>query len=80
MKRRDYEMFIKVEVETAGSVSDFARGMEIGAISTLKHIIELDIDLEEQDKACLLRDVERARVLIRAKSEEVKRANEGKGI
>ena len=80
MKRRDYELFIKVEVETSGTVSDFARGMEMGAIGMLKHIISLDLDLEEHDKEYLLKEVEKARVIIRAKSEEVKREYESKGI
>lgn len=80
MKRRDYELFIKVEVETAGTVSDFSRGMEMGAIGMLKHIISLDLDLKEDDKEYLLREVERARAIIKAKSEEVRREYESKGI
>lgn len=80
MKRRDYELFIKVEVETAGSTSDFARGMEIGAIGMLKYIITLDLDLEKHDKEYLLKEVEKARAIIEAKSEEVRREYESKGI
>ena len=80
MKRSDYELFIKVEENNAGSVSDFGSGMEIGAISMLKHIISIDFDLEKQDKEYLLSKVERARAFIRAKSEEVKREYESKSI
>ena len=52
----------------------------MGAIGMLKHIISLDLDLEEHDKEYLLKEVEKARVIIRAKSEEVKREYESKGI
>lgn len=61
MKRRDYENVIEVEVRNAGTVADFSRGMEVGAISMLKHIIRIDGDLDEKDRSHLLEMVEKAK-------------------
>ena len=64
MKRRDYEIAIGVEVSNAGSVSDFGRGMEVGAISMLKHIISIDRDLDEEERSYLLDMAEKSKMHI----------------
>ena len=64
MRRRDYETAIGIEVKNAGTTSDFARGMEVGAISMLKHIISMDRDLEEEDRVHLLDMAEKAKMHI----------------
>ena len=64
MKRRDYEMAIGIEVSNAGTVSDFGRGMEVGAMSMLKHIISIDRDLDEEDRLHLLEMAEKAKMYI----------------
>ena len=64
MKRRDYEMIIGNEVSNAGTVSDFSRGMEVGAMSMLKHVITIDRDLDEDDRLHLREMVEKASMYI----------------
>ena len=64
MKRRDYEVSIEIEVKNAGAVSDFNRGMEVGAISMLQHIISIDGDLDEEDREHLLEIAEKAKMEI----------------
>ena len=64
MRRRDYEQAIAIEVKNAGTTSDFARGMEVGAMSMLKHIISIDRDLEEEDRLHLLDMAEKAKMYI----------------
>ena len=61
MKRRDYENAIEIEVRNAGSVADFSRGMEVGSIIMLKHIISIDPDLDEEDRHYLLKKAENAK-------------------
>ncbi len=60
MKRKDYEMIIGNEVRNAGSVSDFSRGMEVGAMSMLKFVISIDSDLDEKDQSYLLEIAEKS--------------------
>ena len=64
MKRRDYEMIIANEVSNAGTVSDFGRGMEVGAMSMLKHVITIDRDLDKDDRSHLIEMVEKASMYI----------------
>ena len=64
MKRSDYEMSIEIEVKNAGTVSEFGRGLEVGAISMLSHIISIDMDLDEADRLYLLEKAENAKMEI----------------
>ncbi len=64
MKRKDYEVIIANEVSNAGTVSDFGRGMEVGAMSMLKHIISIDRDLDEEERSYLLDMAEKSEMHI----------------
>lgn len=77
MKRKDYENVIEIEIKTAGSVSDFGRGLEVGAISILKHIISIDEDLDEWDRLYLMEMAEHAKMVIIDISKE-KKFNSGR--